>query len=64
MEKKDWENAYKLACLSIARNDFLVLGTEALKEQEFGIAEKCFLRINESGFLSILNKHKNLRQPA
>lgn len=45
IEKRDYRNAYQLSCLGASNNDFKVLGIEALNNQEFEIAMKCFQRV-------------------
>lgn len=40
IEKKDFKMAYKLACLGVTDNDIRMLGTEALQNNDFEIAEK------------------------
>ena len=40
IEKKDYDTAYKVACLGFAESDFKILGTEALTNKNFEIAKK------------------------
>jgi intraflagellar transport protein 122 len=40
IEKKDFKMAYKLACLGVTDNDIRMLGTEALQNNDFQVAEK------------------------
>lgn len=38
IEKKEFNMAYKLACLGVPQNDLRFLGLEALQNQDFDIA--------------------------
>lgn len=49
--------AYKLACLGVPDNDLRFLGIEALQNQDFEIAEKCFVRLKDLPFRELTIKY-------
>ena len=57
VEKKDYAMAYKLACLGVPENDLRYLGIEALQNQDFEIAEKCFVRLKDLPFSELTKKY-------
>eukprot|EP00828_Plagiopyla_frontata_P043467 TRINITY_DN678_c0_g1_i2.p1 TRINITY_DN678_c0_g1~~TRINITY_DN678_c0_g1_i2.p1 ORF type:complete len:953 (-),score=153.20 TRINITY_DN678_c0_g1_i2:31-2889(-) len=58
IEKKQFNMAYKLACLGITDQDFKLLGIEALKYGEIKIAKKCFIRTKDFQFLELALKYE------
>lgn len=57
IEKKEYSMAYKLACLGVPDNDLRFLGMEALQNQDFEIAEKCFLKLKDLPFIEMTKKY-------
>ena len=49
--------AYKLACLGVPDNDLRFLGIEALQNQDFDVAEKCFVRLKDLPFGDLTKKY-------
>lgn len=49
--------AYKLACLGVPDNDMRFLGMEALQNQDFDIAEKCFVKLKDLPFIDLAKKY-------
>lgn len=47
LEKKDYEMAYKLACIGVTIPDWKALGTEALLAHKFYYAKKAFMHIRD-----------------
>lgn len=60
IEKKDFKMAYKLACLGVTDNDIRMLGTEALQNNDFEIAEKCFIKLKDIPFVELCKKYSEL----
>lgn len=66
LEKKDFEMAYKLACLGVTEQDWRALGVEALQAKDFMYAKKAFCRIKDLKFIDLTeraaidNKNRNL----
>jgi len=57
IEKKEYQMAYKLACLGVPENDLRFLGMEALQNQDFEIAEKCFVKLKDLPFIDLAKKY-------
>lgn len=56
IERKDWKNAYKIACLGVTDDDWKLLGVKSLIDMSFDVARKAFVRIHDIRFLELLNK--------
>ena len=52
LEKKDFQMAYKLACLGVTEQDWRALGVEALQNKNFKYAKKAFCRIKDLKFIA------------
>ena len=57
IEKKEYPMAYKLACLGVPDNDLRFLGMESLQNQDFDIAEKCFVKLKDLPFIDLAKKY-------
>ena len=56
IEKKDFKSAYKVACLGVTEQDFRYLGSEALINIDFDIANKVIIMSERNYFMNkILN---------
>jgi len=56
MEKKDFETAYKVACLGVTDADWRLLALDALQSLRFDIARKSFIRIRDMRYIDLLNR--------
>jgi len=56
LEKKDFQMAYKLACLGVTEQDWRSLGIEALMAKNFELAKKTFVRIRDLKFIELCEK--------
>ena len=64
IEKKEFEMAYKLACLGVPENDLRFLGIEAFQHQNFEIAEKCFVKLKDIPFIELTKKYVEMGKNA
>mmetsp|Transcript_9414 Transcript_9414/g.27995 ORF Transcript_9414/g.27995 Transcript_9414/m.27995 type:complete len:1296 (-) Transcript_9414:29-3916(-) len=56
IEKKDFETAYRVACLGVTEADWRFLALDALQSQHFDIARKAFIRIRDMRYIDLLNR--------
>ncbi|KAH7826426.1 putative intraflagellar transport protein 122 [Monocercomonoides exilis] len=54
IDRKDFESAYRIACLGVTPVDWTNLGTAALRSLEILIAKKAFLRNQEMKYMDII----------
>lgn len=53
LDKKDYEMAYKIACIGVTIQDWKALGIEALLAKNFDFARKAFCHIRELSFIDL-----------
>jgi intraflagellar transport protein 122 len=58
IQRKNFKAAYNIASLGVPDHDLKYLGTEALANQEFDIAKRCFTRIKDVGYLDLAIKYE------
>lgn len=56
LEKKDFENAYKVACLGVTEADWRQLAMEALQNMNLEVARKSFIRIRDVRYVELVNR--------
>mmetsp|Transcript_56941 Transcript_56941/g.123236 ORF Transcript_56941/g.123236 Transcript_56941/m.123236 type:complete len:1277 (+) Transcript_56941:78-3908(+) len=56
IERKDFETAYKVACLGVTEADWRLLALDALQSLRFDIARKAFIRIRDMRYINLLNR--------
>lgn len=56
LEKKDYDNAYKVACLGVTENDWRELAIRALSGLAFDYARKAFIRVRDVRYIELLNR--------
>lgn len=61
VEKKDWANAFAVACLGVTESDWRLLAMEALAAMSFDIARASFIRIRDVRFIELLNQIENTK---
>lgn len=61
LDIKDYENAYKIACLGVTDQDWRALALQALMGLNFTIAKKAFVRIHAGKYLNLLAKFEQMR---
>eukprot|EP00940_MAST-03C_sp_MAST-3C-sp2_P003415 g3415.t1 len=55
LDAKDYDMAYKVACLGVTEADWMVLGTQALNDMNFYVARMAFVRIKNMRYIDLLN---------
>lgn len=55
LERKNYSEAYKIACLGVTANDWRILAMEALEGMDFETAKKAFIRVREIGYLELIH---------
>lgn len=56
VERRDFESAYRVACLGVTDGDWKMLGMHAMTHLHLEIARKAFIRIREVKFVELLNR--------
>jgi intraflagellar transport protein 122 len=56
IEEKDFETAYRVACLGVTEADWRLLALDALQSLQFHIARKAFIRIRDMRYINLLNR--------
>mmetsp|Transcript_40077 Transcript_40077/g.89958 ORF Transcript_40077/g.89958 Transcript_40077/m.89958 type:complete len:1284 (-) Transcript_40077:23-3874(-) len=56
IEKKDFETAFKVACLGVTEGDWRLLALDALQSLRFDIARKAFIRVRDMRYIDLLNR--------
>ncbi|KAL9653142.1 hypothetical protein ABK040_006358 [Willaertia magna] len=60
VEKADFQEAYKIACLGVTESDWRLLGIQALLGVNLDISRKCFNRIEDTKFIGLIDKYEKL----
>jgi intraflagellar transport protein 122 len=55
LDKRDYQNAHKIACLGVTDNDWKFLGMESLQGMDLDIARKAFVRVRDLRFIELVN---------
>ena len=56
MTKKDYEKAFKVACLGVTQTDWRLLAMEALKSMHLEIARKAFIQVRDVKYIDLINR--------
>ncbi|MEW5316653.1 MAG: hypothetical protein WDW38_008010 [Sanguina aurantia] len=56
LERKDFENGYKVACLGVTEADWRQLALEALQAMQLEVARKAFIRIRDVRYVELVNR--------
>uniref|UniRef100_A0A7S3GCF1 Intraflagellar transport protein 122 homolog n=1 Tax=Palpitomonas bilix TaxID=652834 RepID=A0A7S3GCF1_9EUKA len=62
IEVKDFERAYKIACLGVTDSDWKYLAMEALSNFNLEIARKAFLRVRDLRYIDLLDEVEKKRK--
>lgn len=55
LEDKDWDSAYKIACLGVTMDDWRDFAMKAAEAMQLDYAKKAFIRIRDMRYLELLN---------
>lgn len=55
LDAKNYELAYKVACLGVTESDWRFLGLTALQDLELEIARKAFIRVRDLKYIELIN---------
>eukprot|EP00658_Telonema_sp_P-2_P030761 TRINITY_DN23172_c0_g1_i6.p1 TRINITY_DN23172_c0_g1~~TRINITY_DN23172_c0_g1_i6.p1 ORF type:complete len:927 (-),score=291.38 TRINITY_DN23172_c0_g1_i6:285-2963(-) len=64
VEIKEFDKAYKVACLGVTESDWRLLATSALAERKLSIARKGFIRVRDMRCIELLNRLEMSHKPA
>lgn len=56
VEKRQYDDAYKVACLGVTEADWRMLALAALKGTAWDVAKKGFIRLRDVCYLDLLHK--------
>ena len=56
VERREFENAYRIACLGVTNGDWKMLGMHAMSQLNLDIARKAFIRTKETKLVELLNR--------
>uniref|UniRef100_A0A7S0VDQ0 Intraflagellar transport protein 122 homolog n=1 Tax=Polytomella parva TaxID=51329 RepID=A0A7S0VDQ0_9CHLO len=62
LEKKDYDLAYKVACLGVTEADWRQLALESLQALQLEVARKAFIRIRDVRFVELVNRVEQTRK--
>jgi intraflagellar transport protein 122 len=62
LEKKDYNMAYKIACIGVTEQDWRALGIESLLAKNFYLAKKAFVRIRDLKFIDLCNLSEEMHK--
>ncbi|CAD7973371.1 unnamed protein product [Amoebophrya sp. A25] len=60
LEKKQFDTAYKVACLGVTESDWRSFALTCLQNLKFDLARKAFIRIRDVKYIDLLNRLKGL----
>lgn len=55
LNEKEFEGAYKIACLGVTEADWRALALDALEGLNLNIAKNCFVRIRDLRYLELIH---------
>jgi intraflagellar transport protein 122 len=56
VERKQFSDAYRIACLGVTEDDWKMLGMAAMQSLALDVARKAFIRIREVKYVELLNR--------
>jgi intraflagellar transport protein 122 len=59
IEKKDYSEAYKVACLGATKQELTLLGFEALSNFDLVVAINCFIKLGDIRYINLVFKIEN-----
>eukprot|EP00455_Lapot_gusevi_P044462 TRINITY_DN5556_c0_g8_i1.p1 TRINITY_DN5556_c0_g8~~TRINITY_DN5556_c0_g8_i1.p1 ORF type:complete len:717 (+),score=248.02 TRINITY_DN5556_c0_g8_i1:1-2151(+) len=62
LERRDFDNAYRVACLGVTETDWRELAMEALLGLSLDIAKKAFIRVRDVRYIELVNRIEMARR--
>ncbi|KAJ3255478.1 hypothetical protein HDU77_003673 [Chytriomyces hyalinus] len=62
LDKKEFEPAYKVACLGVTESDWRRLAMDSLEGLSFEVATKAFVRLRDTKFLDLIKLIERMKQ--
>ena len=64
LEKRDFGDAYKIACLGVTDSDWRQLANEALKSLNLDIARRSYIRLRDTRYIDLVARIEAERRQA
>eukprot|EP00947_MAST-08B_sp_MAST-8B-sp1_P003615 g3615.t1 len=62
LDNKNYQMAYRVACLGVTETDWRLLAMEALKAMNLDVARKAFIRVRDVRYIQLLNEIEAARK--
>jgi len=62
LDIKDWDMAYKVACLGVTESDWRLLAITTLRAMQLSFARKAFIRVRDMRYIDLINSIEQARR--